>query len=210
MIVTGVTAVIIGYLLGAIPFAFIIGRFARGIDIRQVGTRNVGAMNTVREIGVAPGLTVLLLDMAKGSLAVVAARLLAAPGVFVFAAGMAAVAGHNWPVFLRFRGGRGAATTLGVLLAVTPAEFGLSFVVVLAVFLFTWSSGLAVGAGLALLPVIIWASGREASYIIYPLVLAVFLVLRNVRAIRDDLSRTGSWRAFVFKRHRPFWRGEKR
>jgi acyl phosphate:glycerol-3-phosphate acyltransferase len=97
------------------------------VDIRQLGTGNAGAMNTVREVGLLPGIALLLLDVVKGSHAVFIAQWLGISLIFVFIDGFAVVAGHNWPLFLKFKGGRGTATTLGVLLALTPLEFGISF-----------------------------------------------------------------------------------
>ena len=117
-----VLAVIVAYLLGSIPFSYIAGRLLKGIDIRQVGGGNAGALNTMREVGTAAGFGVLFADIAKGALAVLIARWLGLSLIFVSIAGFAAVVGHNWPVFLHFRGGKGAATTLGVLLVLVPIE----------------------------------------------------------------------------------------
>jgi glycerol-3-phosphate acyltransferase PlsY len=108
--------VILGYLLGSIPTAHIIGRI-RKVDIRKVGNGNVGAQNAFRQLGAKTGVAVGFLDAAKGALAIVIAQLANLPQVAVLLAGTAAVIGHNWPVFLRFRGGRGESTTIGVLLA---------------------------------------------------------------------------------------------
>jgi glycerol-3-phosphate acyltransferase PlsY len=108
--------VILGYLLGSIPTAHIIGRI-RKVDIRRVGNGNVGAQNAFRQLGPNTGVAVGFIDAAKGALAIVIAQLANLPQVAVLLAGAAAVIGHNWPVFLRFRGGRGESTTIGVLLA---------------------------------------------------------------------------------------------
>ena len=123
MILNTIIAVVIGYLLGSIPFAYIAGRLKKGVDVRQVGGGNVGALNVMREVGVAAGFAVLAADVAKGLVAVFVARWLGLPLIWVLVVGFAAVAGHNWPVFLRFRGGKGGATIMGVLLALIPREF---------------------------------------------------------------------------------------
>lgn len=203
-VVLGVTT---AYLLGSLPFAYIITRLKKGIDIRQVGTRNVGAMNTAREIGLFYGLLVLLLDIAKGSLAILLAQFLGLP---LIVAGIAALVGHSWPIFLHFKGGRGAATTLGVLLAITPVEFGISFLAMLALFLLTRNSGLSIGTGLALLPLVIWAFGKEVSFITYPLAMSVFLILRNIVALKHDFSKARSFKEFIFRKNRPLWRKRKK
>ena len=92
---TEVLAIIIGYLLGSIPFAYIAGRLVKGVDIRQVGGRNVGALNTMREIGTAAGIAVLIADIAKGLIAVLIAQWLGLSLIFLFIVGLAAVVGHN-------------------------------------------------------------------------------------------------------------------
>lgn len=109
MIVNATIAIVIAYLLGSIPFAYIAGRLFRGIDIRQIGGGNMGAVNIAREIGPAPGLLVLVADIAKGSLAVIIALRLDLSLILVFGAGFAVVLGHNWPVFLKFKGGQGGS-----------------------------------------------------------------------------------------------------
>jgi glycerol-3-phosphate acyltransferase PlsY len=108
--------VVLGYLLGSIPTAYIAGRALRGKDIRQMGDGNVGAGNAFRQLGAKSGLAVFFVDAGKGVLAITIAQATNAAQPWVLLAGAAAVIGHNWPVFLGFRGGRGEATTIGVLL----------------------------------------------------------------------------------------------
>ena len=195
-----VLALVIAYLLGSIPFAYIIARISKGIDIRDAGTKNVGAMNTWREAGTAPGFTVLVLDIAKGSLAVVAAKALGVPLFFVMSSGIAAVCGHNWPVFLGFKGGRGAATSLGVIFAILPEQFGVSILVVATVFLFTWNTSLAIGIGFIVLMAVLWATDKELAYILYPSALAALGVLRNFGDFKHELAKQHSLKKVVFRR----------
>lgn len=115
----GALLVLGSYLIGSIPTAYILGRVLKGIDIRSVGDGNVGAANAFREIGPVTGLSVLGLDACKGAVAVIITQAFASQLV-VFLAGFAVVVGHNWPIFLRFRGGRGEATAIGVLSAILP------------------------------------------------------------------------------------------
>ena len=98
---------ILGYLLGSIPTAYIAGRLLRGRDIRQMGDGNVGAQNAFRQLGAKVGITVGIIDIGKGALAVLIAQAAGIPLVAVLITGAAAVVGHNWPVFLGVRGGRG-------------------------------------------------------------------------------------------------------
>jgi glycerol-3-phosphate acyltransferase PlsY len=110
-----VLIVILGYLLGSIPTAYIAGRLIKGRDIRQMGDGNMGAQNAFRQLGARAGLTVGIIDAAKGALAVLIAVAVCVSQPTILIAGTAAVIGHNWPVFLGFRGGRGECTTIGVL-----------------------------------------------------------------------------------------------
>jgi glycerol-3-phosphate acyltransferase PlsY len=107
--------VIISYLLGSFPTAYIAGRVIAGHDIRRIGDENAGAANAYRELGPRAGVIVGVIDAAKGSLVILVAQTVnMSQGVVLFA-GAAAVIGHNWPVFLGFRGGRGVSTTIGIL-----------------------------------------------------------------------------------------------
>ncbi len=109
--------VIVGYLLGSIPTAYVVGHLLRGGDIRQVGDGNVGAANAFHQLGAKAGIGVFLVDAGKGALAILVAQMASLPLAVVLFTGAAAVVGHNWPVFLGFRGGRGESTTIGVLAA---------------------------------------------------------------------------------------------
>lgn len=119
-------AALIGYLLGAIPFGLVMGRLVRGIDIRDYGSHRTGATNALRTLGAGPAATVFVLDVAKGVAAVLIARfLIPADSADLHewaaaAAGIAAIVGHNWSVFIRFTGGRGVATSTGALGAMAP------------------------------------------------------------------------------------------
>lgn len=115
---------ILGYVLGAVPVGLIAGRLTRGIDIREFGSHRTGATNALRTLGTRTAAVVFVLDVAKGVLAVVAARLLLSGDPLVewgaATAGFAAIVGHNWSVFIRFTGGRGVSTSAGALGAMSP------------------------------------------------------------------------------------------
>ena len=118
-----VISAIISYLLGCIPSAYMVGKAFKGVDIRQIGSHNMGAMNTFYTIGFWPGMLVLAIDVSKGILALTlsywAAILLQVPPNMVvpveMVAGIFVIAGHNFPVFLKFKGGKGGATAIGIL-----------------------------------------------------------------------------------------------
>ena len=110
--------VILGYFLGAIPTAYIAAHLLKGGDIRQMGDANVGAANAFRQLGAKAGIGVFFVDVGKGALAILIAETANIPQPAVLFTGAAAVIGHNWPVFIGFRGGRGESTTIGVLLTI--------------------------------------------------------------------------------------------
>jgi len=210
VLATGILSVIIGYLLGSIPFAYIAGRLIKGVDIRRVGGGNVGALNIMREIGTFAGWAVLLADMGKGVLAVLIAQWIGVSVIFVFVVGLAAVMGHSWPVFLKFKGGMGGATAMGVLLALAPVEFAISFAIMVIVVLVTSNFRLGMGVGLAFLPLIIWWFGNDSSLIIYSLALPLFLGLRNIPAIKRELASAGDKKSFIVdKRFTPWQKRRK-
>jgi len=109
--------VLLGYFLGAIPTAYVAGQLFRGRDIRQLENGNVGAANAFRQLGAKIGITVFFIDAGKGALAILIAQTASLPPAAVLFTGVAAVIGHNWSVFIGFKGGRGESTTIGVLLA---------------------------------------------------------------------------------------------
>jgi glycerol-3-phosphate acyltransferase PlsY len=107
--------IITSYLLGSIPTAYLAGRFLRGKDIRQLGDENAGAANVYRELGPVAGVLVGVFDAAKGAVVILIAQAANMPQAVVLITGATAVVGHNWPVFLGFRGGRGVSTAIGIL-----------------------------------------------------------------------------------------------
>lgn len=109
-----------GYIVGSINTAYLAGRLLYGVDIRTLGDRNAGAANAYRVLGPRVGIAVALVDVGKGAAMVVLSGILVGASGAAMLAGFAVAAGHNWPLFLGFRGGRGAATTLGVLATMMP------------------------------------------------------------------------------------------
>ena len=133
-----ILAAVLGYLLGAIPFGLIIGRLTKGIDLREYGSHRTGATNALRTLGTRAAAAVFVLDVAKGVAAVVLARILFTGDPVVewaaAAAGVAAIVGHNWSLFIGFTGGRGVATSAGALAAMsTPTILILAPIVVLVI-----------------------------------------------------------------------------
>jgi acyl phosphate:glycerol-3-phosphate acyltransferase len=207
LIIKEILALIIAYLLGSIPFAYIVAQLKNKVDITRVGTRNVGTMNVARELGVSMGFIVLGLDMAKGCLAIFVAKWFGVSIWWLFLTGFFVIIGHSWPVFLKFRGGKGLGPALGVLLALTPLEFAIIFALILIIFYFTRNAGFACAIGIVVLPLFIWAFGEEIKLIFYPLILGVFIGLRSLVGMKPEVVKEsiGSF----FKNNPKFWQKRK-
>jgi len=208
VVISIVAAVIIGYLLGAIPFAYIVARLKIGADIRDKGSGNAGALAVWREAGPPYGIIVLAADVGKGVLAVYAARWLGTDLFWVLVAGFAAVVGHNWPVFLKFRGGKGAATVMGVLLALMPVQFAIGLGIAVIIIMATGNIRLGI-IGLACIPLIAWLFNKPPAYIFYPLALVVFLIGYTLIGIKGEMARAGGKKNLFVDRDFNFWQTRK-
>jgi glycerol-3-phosphate acyltransferase PlsY len=184
-----IIATLFSYLLGSIPTGYIIGSLA-GVDIREVGSGNIGATNVARVVGKKRGLLTLIADVTKGFLPVFVAARLGLSHTAVAVIGIAAFLGHLYPVFLKFHGGKGVATALGVLLALAP----MATVVLLAVFgVFAITSRLvslsSIAAALAA-PIVLWFFAYPAIFIAMSAFLAVMIVVRHRGNIQRMLAGT--------------------
>jgi len=179
-----VIAIALGYLFGSIPFALLLTR-PRGIDLRHVGSRNIGAANVLRTAGVVPAIAVMLLDGAKGAMAVVAARLMSDDPAVVMTAGLAAIVGHVYPAWLRFRGGKGVAASAGVFAMLAPVATAIAALVFVATIVVTrFISAGSIAGALAL--VVAAAAGNVPGPIVAGAIAAAILV---VHRHRDNLAR---------------------
>jgi acyl phosphate:glycerol-3-phosphate acyltransferase len=180
---------VVAYLVGSIPFGVVLAR-ARGVDLRQVGSGNIGATNAARALGKALGAVVLVLDALKGFLPVLAARLLLTHAPYgeclVALTALLAFVGHLFPVFYGFRGGKGVATALGVFLALSPLAALGALVVYAAVYALTRTSSLgSLSAAVAFVPLNYFLSTRSRVL----LALTVLLVLGIVVSHRENIQR---------------------
>ncbi|MFW6151741.1 MAG: glycerol-3-phosphate 1-O-acyltransferase PlsY [Verrucomicrobiota bacterium] len=149
-------SLVVSYLLGAMPFGYIVSK-TRGVNIREVGSGNIGATNVFRSVGKPAGLVTFILDASKGFCSTFAIPLVAgrvAPGIWIelLALGCAAsvVAGHNWPVYLRFKGGKGVATSAGAVLGIVPLALAIGVLVwILSLLLFRYVSVASMASAVA-------------------------------------------------------------
>ena len=169
------------YLLGSVPTAYLVARWVKGTDIRTVGSGNVGATNAMRAVGPWAGVVVLLIDGLKGALPARWPDLVTpgAPNSWAFACALAAVLGHNFPCFLRFRGGKGVATTLGALIGAQPHLALIALTTWFAVFLPTRYVSLASMAAGVSIPLGQLALRRAPSEIALGAVLAALILVRH-------------------------------
>ncbi len=187
-----VSAILAAYLIGSIPFALILSRLWGRADVRRVGSGNLGAANVMRASGVTAGLLVALLDMAKGAASVWLAERVGAGAALPAAAGFAAIVGHIYPVWLRFRGGKGVATACGVFTILTP----LAIVPALAIFAaVVWlTKYVSLGSLLAsiALPPLAYAVGSPAPAVLAALGASAIIIFRhrsNVLRLRTRTER---------------------
>ncbi len=201
MVAKFLAVVIIGYLLGSIPFGALVGKRVAKVDIREYGSGKTGTTNVLRVAGRKAAALVVILDVLKGALAVVFAGLIIGSGYLEMGgygvglltaqslAALAAIAGHNWSVFLRFKGGRGVATFFGGLIALCPvaAVFGGEVLItgaVLTRFASLGSIAGVIGTYTILLPLTI-VSGFPTEYLVYTLVGTITIIIMH----RDNISR---------------------
>ncbi len=204
--VSGIVAVILGYLLGSIPSAYIATRLATGKDVRQLGGGNVGGLNVYREVGIVPAALAGIADVCKGAAAVaIAIWLLEVDTPFVLAAAVAAVVGHNWMLFLKFRGGKGMGATIGALFVLLPVydyPLGLAFFfgVVLIPFIITRNVALSMGIGLLSLPFIAWLGMQSAEFVIFSVVLGVVVAVKFWPTAKGAWAKVEGIKGFIFYR----------
>ncbi len=177
----GTLWVIISYLLGSIPFAFIIGKL-RGVDLRQVGTRNIGGSNLWHSVGKLEGAIAAILDIGKGAVAVWLSQKFGFSPLIQAASAVAVVAGHDWPIYLGFQGGRGMGPALGAMLILVPKAMLLSLIFY-ALGFFTRALGLGVAAGVLALPFFAWLQRYPFPHIIASAIMFVFMVVRRLTGI---------------------------
>jgi len=211
MIIKEIFAIIIGYLLGSIPSAYIVARLATGKDIRQMGGGNVGGLNVHREVGAWPAFAVGIVDLSKGTAAVaIAYWLLDLSPVFVLLAGLAAVIGHNWMVWLKFSGGKGMGVTIGAMAVLLPV-YGywpgllIFFGVILIPYVITHNIAISMGLALVCLPFITWLGMKSGIGTIMAVILGLMIGIKFLPTARASWAKAESKGDFIFdheQRHR--------
>lgn len=196
---------VVSYLIGSIPFSYLVARAVSGKDIRDTGSGNVGATNVVRNAGKKAGALALLLDIAKGWGSVFVARLLVersqldptsgnaadSPAFWIGLAALLAVVGHMYPVWLSFRGGKGVATATGAFLGMSPLALGMAAIVFVIVIIVSRYVSLASIAGAAAVPVMMrFAVHAPYWTVIFSTLIASMVILKHHSNIRRLATRS--------------------
>ncbi len=161
----------LSYFLGSIPTAYIAGNVLKGVDIRQLGDTNMGAANVFHQLSPRAGVIVGLVDAGKGALAILIAQAANIPQAALLVTGAAAVIGHNWPVFIGFRGGRGGSTTIGVLLTVITQPMLIVAGPAVLALLIKKNATLACALLFIPLPLVCWWLGAPGLLVTYSMAL---------------------------------------
>ena len=202
-----VLLVIGAYILGSVPLAYLMARWSRGIDLKQYGSGSLGATNLLRATSKWIAIPVILFDLGKGALAVWVAQLVGTGIAGQLTVGLAAIIGHNWPVFLRFRGGRGMLTTLGLALILPiiinnsvpwGAIVGLTITAIGAFVIHNMPLG--VGVGVTSLPLVSWAVGEPLTMTLAFLAMFLIMVIKRLAVPRAAIAASLSNRQILLNR----------
>lgn len=195
------------YLIGSIPTAYLFGKVLKGIDIREYGSGNIGATNVFRVIGKVPGAIVLIIDILKGLVTVTYAASLflflvpvTRPELYRILMGVFVISGHNWTVFLKFKGGKGVAASAGVIIGLIPKIFWLGFLVWLITFFITGFVSLSSIIAAIAIPVFVLVFGEPTEIIVFMCIVCFVIVFKHSANIKRLRSGEEKKIAFFKKR----------
>ncbi len=188
---TIVLAIVIGYIFGSIPSGLVLVKMACGIDIREYGSKNIGTTNVFRTVGARMASIVLVADVFKGVLAVLLVRYLLESNLHLeLLTAIAALLGHNYSIFLGFKGGRGVATGLGLILLFMPDVCIFSFTVWLVLVFVTRYVSLGSIVGAFITPIVAYMRGYPAELVLFALAACVFVIVRHYENMKRLIAGT--------------------
>lgn len=199
MTVTLLGLILTGYILGSVPNALWLGKMLKGIDVREHGSRNTGSTNAARVLGAKIGIATLILDVSKGAVPVILALILKEnTDIKLILVGMSAIFGHSFSIFLKFKGGKAVATTLGVFLVLVPKAILIAAAVFFAVFAIWRYVSLSSISAAAVLPVAIWFCYSNVPYTVFGAVIGFLIVVRHKSNI--ERLKNGEESKFTMKK----------
>lgn len=181
--------VVLAYISGSIPFAYIFSRLFSGLDIRAAGSGNVGGMNVLRYVGFLPGIATIAADIGKGALAVFMVGQYGSSPWCPWAAALGCVLGHNFTPFLRFKGGKGLAAALGAMLVLSPKACVYVIPVMAAAALLLKDANTGAGIGVLFLPAVIWRLTGEPGWSIIGAGISAAIAVKHVDDFKAYLVR---------------------
>lgn len=205
LIIRWAAALILSYLLGSIPSAYIAGRLRKNVDIREVGSKNSGSMNVFYSVGFFAGLLVLIVDIGKGVLAILCTQIIfdipnQPVTLMQYVAGVVVVLGHNYPVWLKFRGGKGGATCIGVLVGCMYWGAPIYLATFLILMAITKFPTLSYGIAFIIFPILAMVLYHDPILAIYSVAILLIPGLLYIPRLREMRQKGGgSWKR-VFKR----------
>ncbi|WP_462331667.1 glycerol-3-phosphate 1-O-acyltransferase PlsY [Schwartzia sp. (in: firmicutes)] len=183
---------LLSYLIGSIPTGLILGKLLWGVDLRQHGSHNIGATNAWRTLGKGPGIIIFLLDFLKGVVGVALGMYFVGTPLMMVLGGIMAIVGHSWSILLKFKGGKGVATGLGVIVMLMPSTALLVFLIWFVIVLITKYVSLGSIVAAACVPLFAWLFDRPCEYIAFSVLAAVFVIYRHKTNIGRLLNGTES------------------
>lgn len=196
---TTILLILTAYVLGSIPNALWVGKVFKGIDVREHGSKNTGSTNAARVLGAKLGILTLALDIVKGSIPVILALIMRADlienvanisNIDAILIGVSAIIGHSFSIFMKFKGGKAVATTVGVFIVLVPKALLLAAVVFFAVFLLTRYVSLSSMIGAVSLPIFIYLLYGNIPYIIFGGIIAILIIIRHKSNIERLINGT--------------------
>ena len=187
-----VVLMIVAYILGSIPNALWIGKVFKGIDVREHGSKNTGSTNAARVLGAKLGILTLILDISKGAIPTLIATMLLDSSISVILVGICAILGHSFSIFMKFKGGKAVATTVGVFIVLVPGAILLVAVIFFLVFGITRYVSLSSMIGAISLPIWIILFYKNIPLTIFGIIIAILIIVRHKSNIQRLLNGTES------------------
>lgn len=194
-------ALVCAYIIGSFPSAYIIARLRKGVDIREVGSHNLGAMNVFYKVGFWDGMVVLMADIGKGAIGVLVAEALGVNLAVMMVAGAVVVIGHMFPVFLKFKGGKGGAACIGILLYFMPWGVPIYLGLFLLLLIFLRTPTISYSIAFVSFPFIAWFINHDWRFVVYSICLVLLPLARYIPRLIEMRHQGGSWKHVVVRKN---------